>query len=137
MTNWYDNIPFPVDADGRVVPLDTKVLYDANGNKVDITSFTFRCDAHGCWAYWEVFSPDVRGEDGMLYVDGLHLAPPDSWERLERDTAKDPCGYFDKKRDGGDRCLGCPAYESEACATVMAKDVIRRAKALAGVGRDV
>lgn len=77
-------VKLPKDADGREVPLDTKVLYDANGKKVNVTSFTFSCDAYGYWRYWKVFSPDVRGEDGMLYVDGLHLTPPDSLECTRR-----------------------------------------------------
>lgn len=122
MANWCDNVPAPMDADGCVVPLDTKVLYDSNGNKVDITSFTFRCDAHGCWAYWEVFSPDARSEDGMLYVDGLHLAPPDSWERLEEDARKAPREYI----EGRGIIVG-----SGGRVAAMARDLVRRAKALA------
>lgn len=75
-------VELPKDADGRMVPLDTKELYDANGKNVNVTSFTFSCDAYGNWRYWKVFSPDVRGDDGMLYVDGLHLIQPDSLGRI-------------------------------------------------------
>lgn len=132
MTSRYDSVPMPKDADGREVPLDTKVLYDANGKKVNITSFTFRCDAqNGCWAYWKVFSPDVKGEDGMLYVDELHLARPDSWEKLEKDASKTTCGYFGHS---GGLCAGCPAASfHDACILTKATDIVRRAKALAGV----
>lgn len=70
------------DADGREVSLDTKELYDANGKKVNITSFAFRCDAYGYWSYWKAYTPDTRCDDGMFYVDGLYLTPPDSWERI-------------------------------------------------------
>ncbi|MGO5267337.1 hypothetical protein ACTQ1D_01460 [Parafannyhessea umbonata] len=75
-------VELPKDADGREVPLDTKELYDANGKKVNITSFAFRCDAYGCWSDWKAFSPDARREDGMFYVDGLYLTPPDNLERI-------------------------------------------------------
>ncbi|GEM_PF-3596952 len=78
-------VELPKDADGREVPLDTKELYDANGKKVNITSFAFRCDAHGCWSDWKAFSPDARREDGMFYVDGLYITPPDSLESIARD----------------------------------------------------
>lgn len=137
MANRYDSVPMPKDADGRVVPLDTKVLYDANGKKVNITSFTFKCSTPRCWAYWEAFSPDVRGEDGMLYVEGMHLIKPDSWEVLEEDARKDICDYFghDFVSNGSGCCNGCPA-EDGVCSKVMASDLVRRAKALAGVADD-
>ena len=80
MSNWYGNFSGPIDADDREVPLDTKVLYDANGKKLNITRFIFECDTHGCWADWRVFSPDINCEDGTLYVDGLYLTTPDTWE---------------------------------------------------------
>lgn len=85
-------IALPRDAEGREIPLDTEVLYDANGKKLNITSFTFRCDAqNGKWAYWQVFSPDAKSNDGMCDVDELYLTPPDSWDKLERDALKNPC----------------------------------------------
>ena len=75
-------VELPKDADGRAVPLDTRELYDANGKKVNITSFVFKCNVYGFWSCWKALSPDARGEDGMLYVDGLYLTPPDSLERI-------------------------------------------------------
>lgn len=95
-------IKLPKDAEGREVPLDTEVMYDANGKKVRITSFTYRCDVLGLWSQWKVFSPDIRGEkDGMLPADSLYLIPHDSWEKLEEDLDKcisdnDSCRYFSK-----------------------------------------
>ena len=78
-----ETVELPRDADGRAVPLDTKVMYDAVGKKLNISSFIFECDAeNSLWSYWKIFSPDVRGDDGMRYVDGLHLTPPDSLERI-------------------------------------------------------
>ncbi len=76
-----ETVGLPRDADGRVVPLDTKVMYDAVGKKLNISSFIFECDAeNSLWSYWKIFSPDVRGDDGTRYVNGLHLTPPDSLE---------------------------------------------------------
>lgn len=93
-------IILPKDADGREIPLDTEVMYDANGKKVHITSFTYRCNVHGLWAQWKVFSPDISGEkDGMLPADSLYLTQPDSWKKLDEDLDKcifnnDSCYYF-------------------------------------------
>ena len=64
---------------------------------------------------------------------------PDSWQRLEEDAAKHPCDYAEvvKGREFND-CGDCPWWgecggrsESE----LMARDIIRRAKKLAGVER--
>lgn len=58
---------------------------------------------------------------------------PDSWERIGKDVSKDVCRYF---RHGGEECCGCPASnDSRGCTEVMAEDVLRRCKALAGVER--
>lgn len=52
---------------------------------------------------------------------------PDSWERLEEDIAKNPCRYAEEvKRSKLHSCSECP-WHSE----VMARDIVRRAKALA------
>ena len=53
---------------------------------------------------------------------------PDSWERLEEDIAKYPCCYAEEvKGSKFDSCSECPWWHSE----VMARDIARRAKALA------
>lgn len=61
--------------------------------------------------------------------------PPDSWERLEEDAWDDDCEYFG--RDMND-CKGCPASRQDIddfyCdENEKARDIVRRAKALAGV----
>ena len=53
---------------------------------------------------------------------------PDSWERLEGDAGKDPCGYFGF--DGEETCGKCPA-SGKNCEQTMALDLIRRCRALA------
>lgn len=66
-------------------------------------------------------------------AESLTHTRPDSWGRLEEDAAKGLCEYFgfsDRPCNEGE---GCPAYEQGGCATYKAKDLVRRAKALAGV----
>ena len=53
---------------------------------------------------------------------------PDSWERLEEDAEKDPCGYFGF--DGEEICGKCPA-SGKNCEQTMAQDLVRRCRALA------
>ena len=58
---------------------------------------------------------------------------PDSWERFVEDMQKSACAYFGylhKECDEGD---GCPARGALDCGIRKMDDLIRRAKALAGV----
>ena len=70
------------------------------------------------------------------YPRNLTHVQPDSWERLEEDAAKGLCEYFGFEDGPCDAGEGCPAYEQGSCAVYKAKDIIRRAKALAGVEVD-
>ena len=124
MANWYDSIPAPTDANGREVPLDTKeLLFDGNVFEVGGLQYS---DVNRSWV------ADLVGFASKVNLDYCTL--PDSWERLEEDAAKGLCGYFGM--DDAPDCKGCPAYEDRlscACNITMARDIIRRAKALAGV----
>lgn len=64
--------------------------------------------------------------------DRLSHEPPDTWERIESDVDVDCCTYF--KCESG-ICEDCqvPSTESD-CDSYKGHDLIRRAKALAGVG---
>lgn len=58
----------------------------------------------------------------------------DSWERLERDVAKPGCCAYFQGCNDAETCDGCPALKAEGdCGQARAADVVRRAKALAGV----
>lgn len=77
--------------------------------------------------------------EGSTGLKGEYLthARPDSWERLEEDAAKYPCLYAeDVKGSKFDSCSDCP-WHSECGGSrereVMARYIVRRAKALAGV----
>ena len=141
------NIESPKDAEGREIPRNTEVMYDANGKKVHITSFTYKCDVHGLWSQWKVFSPDIRGEkDGMLPADSLYLTPHDSWERLEDDLDRAvetggagdesffqsmACAYMNR---GGEMCGDCKFWNKYVrdCTKQMLEDVVSRIRKLRG-----
>lgn len=122
---WAEGVPVPRDADGRMVPLSVKTLFAGDGKMVTVDEVVF----DGC--QWYVKCSDTS----RLRLDGLHLSKPDSWERLEQDAAKAPCDYFGVDCPNG--CDGCPAesdvIDTHICYEAMAGDLIRRAKALAGV----
>lgn len=128
-------IELPKDAEGREIPRNTWAMYDANGKKLHITSFTYKCDTKGFWSQWKVFSPDIRGEkDGMLPAESLYLTPPDSLERLEDDldscsasTRYAPCTYFSNST--GD-CAKCSADPNKQCIDQMVKHIALRIRRL-------
>lgn len=127
--SWAVGVPAPVDADGEVVPLTTKVVYDKDGAKLTVLSFDFKSDGHNNG--WTVFC--ALGPNFMAQPYGsqeLHIHRPDSWERLEEDAGKTSCGYFG--RSG--LCVGCPALAiSKMCNAAKSEDIVRRAKALSGL----
>ncbi|MDB1855119.1 hypothetical protein [Collinsella aerofaciens] len=131
-------VPLPKDHEGREIPLDTEVLYDANGKEVNITSFTFRRRVYGHWSNWKVLSPDARGEEGMLPVNELYLTPPDSWGKLLEDLNEganhseySPCFYF--RKDMCD-CSSCEADRYSSCDQPAFKDIASRIRKLRGEG---
>lgn len=124
MANWYDNVPAPVGADGREVPLDTRELVLLDGKVFEVGGLAYR-NVECSWF------ADLVGFPSKVPLE--HCTLPDSWERLEKDAAKDPCEYFGCG-DGSiySKCPSCPAYGDD-CGPAMAQDVVRRAKAIVGV----
>lgn len=128
---WAHGVPAPVDADGEVVPLTTKVMYTGFGDEITLKRLMFYYSNFRKCFVWHVASQD----DAIFSLNILHLTCPDSWERLEKDVSKaedkDICGYFGFAMD---RPCGaeCPARDAhDSCAVTAVRDVMRRAKALA------
>lgn len=83
------------------------------------------------WYNYKVRGFAVKLVDGMGFVLGADPAkcrviPEDSWERLEADATMLPHAYL-TARDTSDKRYGTEAMNA------MAADLVRRAKALAGV----
>ena len=132
--SWAKGVRAPVDADGEVVPLTTKVVYDDGGEELTVRLICYR-QSDGGWVA-ELCRPCAAVMDTLIK---FHLRRPDSWEKLEEDIQKvaktdNTCAYYDKV---GKPCNGCPASDiPDLCSTIMLRDVLRRAKALAGRGED-
>lgn len=131
------NIELPKDAEGREIPLDTKVLFGDGGTARNIVYWVFTTDSElekewrNCWRA-------VTDAGRKLDPELMYLTPPDSWEQLEKDlTAFDdgqtygPCHYF---HELGDDCMSCPARD-DACADVVMRDVASRIRNLRGEGK--
>ena len=113
----FQGIEPPKDAEGREIPLSTKVLYHLDGKRVKVDSF----DYYPVLNEWFVRWCNIGFHDSEVTNEML-LFPPDSWELLEHDATLAPRDYLqargiDQRKDG-------------RIATMMA-DLVSRAKALA------
>lgn len=121
---WAAGVPVPRDADGNAVPLDTTELYTDKGEIVYVNSIRFN------GITWFVGSENSYK---LRWLNTLHRTEPDSWALLEKDVKRfedyrDACAYYDRLLDD---CDGCPGNEPD-CDYFVARDVMRRTKALAG-----
>lgn len=131
-------ITLPRDAEGREIPLDTKVLYDGDGNAKEVQAF----DYSPVESIWRVL---LLGDFILFLTYDMHLTPPDSWEKLLDDldnAAKGgdnaECCYM--RRDGievGTQCPGCRLYEQvedivSECSYLAYGDIATRIHKLRG-----
>ena len=110
-------IELPRDAQGREIPLSTKVLYYPEGKRFEVESFDYwpKCND------WFVRSSN-EGIVSTIAADSVLLFPPDSWEQLEHDATLAPRDYLQAR--------GIEERKDGRIATMMA-DFVSRAKALA------
>lgn len=107
----------PRDAEGREIPLDTKVLYGDGGTARNIVYWVFTTDSdlekewRNCWRA-------VTDAGRKLDPELMYLTEPDSWEKLEedlgraskRDAVVSCCRYFT-----ADKCANCPIHGNASC----------------------
>lgn len=90
-------ITLPKDAEGKEVPLDTKLLYDEYGNQLNIAQFIYHYDCETGEKGWT-----VEYDNGVeRFVSIMYLTQPESWKKLEDDLDKcisnnNLCYYFSK-----------------------------------------
>ena len=132
----------------RVKRTAPKVL-DADGVEIKMGDTVWH---HSGFAHGVVTSIDAGSLMGTVcYVNGgvefrdaakdLTHTEPDSWERLEEDAVKVVCEYAGAVPDefGDYDCDTCRLFDARGkliCEQQMALDIVRRAKAIAGVEVD-
>lgn len=140
-SNW--KITLPKDAEGREIPLDTKVLYDKEGNELCIKRIEFD-PFDGSWRFAvRKCSPALAN----IYCNpqDVHLekpAPPDSWEKLLDDLDHVSKGGEDAeclyaRRDGITApCSECKLEDVEGndikCPYLAYADIASRIRKLRG-----
>ena len=128
------NIESPKDAEGREIPLDTRRLYDENGEKKTVLWFEYSPTLK----HWTVVPDEgLNVATCASSVSHFYLTPPDSWEKLEEDLSKivnHPekvvCAYFGRERKD---CDGCKLENCEgSCSHACLEDIITRIHELRG-----
>lgn len=110
------NIELPKDAEGREIPLDTKLLYDKEGNPKEVSIFAYTPRSYS--SGWSV----VLAGGFERFASAMFLnppEPPDSWEKLEDDLRRgaDAESYSMCKYANGEEflCSKCRFLRGEGC----------------------
>lgn len=132
------SVELPKDAEGREIPLDTKVLYNEDGKCFKVNRFTYSVVQTIPDLKWGVVFMDC----GCDYCSSFYLTPPepsDTWEELEEDLGMgadalnyEACAYFGKSACD---CLSCIADKGETCERVVMRDILTRIRKLRGKSR--
>ena len=133
----------PCDAEGREIPLDTKVLYDKNGEKLCVKHAEFDPFSKK-WCFITTRDP-VSWNNIYFNPESVYLVKPnqpDSWEKLLED--------LDHASKGGDnaeclymrrdcmevQCPGCRLEDNESddieCSYLVFADIAARIRKLRG-----
>lgn len=125
--------PKVLDADGVEIKVGDTVWSSMYGdNDFTVSRFVKNCKGETFVMVEEMWS-------GLPPLTVTH-ARPDSWERLEEDARKGVCEYAGAEPGefGTHDCDTCRFYDERGkliCEQLMASDIVRRAKKLAGVER--
>lgn len=135
------NIELPRDAAGLEIPLDTKVLYDGDGNAKEVQAF----DYSPVESMWRVL---LLGDFILFFTSDMYLTTPDSWEKLLDDldnAAKggDNAECLYSRREGvkaGSQCYGCKLYNQDyaslECEYLAYGNIAARIRRLRGENED-
>lgn len=114
-------ITLPRDAEGREIPLDTKVLYNKKGEKLCIKRIEFDPFSKE-WGFrlpGDLYCWNITCRPKDVYL--VKPTPPDSWEKLLDDlknAAKGgdnaECLYMHREDiEIGEQCSGCRLYNAD------------------------
>ena len=130
----------PKDAEGREIPLDTRKIFDKEGNEWRVEHVEYDPNDHG-WRF--LVSKDKYR--GFLYARYVYLEKPaarDSWENLLEDldnAAKggDNAECLHMRREDievGEQCSGCRLYNADDvfsdCSCLAYGDIAARIRKL-------
>ena len=121
----------PLDADGVPIRIGDKVKVDGE----DMTVLGYRLYSGTLFLIVKEIGSNNTYSPKPSSVRHFKYVPPDSWEKLEEDAKKTPCGYAlaPRDEDGLRTCDGCRFEKCGPCHIEMVIDMLERAKKLAGI----
>lgn len=133
------SVELPRDAEGREIPLDTKVLYGEDGKEFDVNYYEYSVRQTIPQRKWQVVMMNCVVHD----CSDLYIAPPDSWKKLFEDlkAVEDygnsscfdhPVCYYVGMV--GKMCGECKFYRGTNCTGKMCADIADRIRKLRGEG---
>lgn len=130
------SVELPKDAEGREIPLDTVVLFNARGDAFNIVRWIYTTDFE-TWSEsntWRAIEESHRAFD----PEAMYLTPPDSLEKLGEDLDRciaksDICWYYSPSG----QCSDCAISDNETrgCTSIALGDIKERIRRLMGEGR--
>lgn len=132
------SVELPKDTEGREIPLDTKVLYDSDGAEFFTDKLMYMRIIDKWWFFGHFGS---LTSTHRIEATKLHLTPPDSWEKLEKDLSivedfkgtpyldSPACAYT---HNIGKSCGECKFYGGTPCVGKMCADIASRIHKLRG-----
>ena len=134
------NIELPKDAEGREIPLDTKVLYNDRGVEYEVNRFMFGFDVRTHEVEW---TAESYGTGDMVYhlpVNSMYLEKPDSLKQLVEDIerAQYACEHNGLhvaacQYSGNITCCSCDFNpDNGTCVGTMLGDIAARINRLCG-----
>lgn len=94
-------IPIPKDHEGREIPLDTMVLYDAKGGEMHVSSYRYQWDVLGLHSGWNVISEDTAGQCWQHPAGSLYLKKVWSDGKTVLDICDKSMDYLRRRLVGG------------------------------------
>ena len=123
--------PGPKVLAGDGEPLEAgQTVWDKHGDELLVLSILDDHENHVMCHYEGTDGTEANGwwlPHTLTHAKHEH---PDSWDRINEESQLSTCEYFDHM---GGSCHDCPGGPADSCHANMMVDVVRRAKALAGV----
>ena len=125
------SVELPKDAEGREIPLDTRRLYNKNGERKTVLWFEYSPTLK----HWTVVLDEgLNVATSATSVSHFYLTPPDTWEKLEEDLGRcieegDSCRYYNSTGI----CATCTRSDDGlGCTASIFNDIKKRIRKLRG-----
>ena len=126
--NWFGIEP-PKDSSGEVIPLDTEILYETDGQVFHVLDFRYSTRRRK-WFASGGYTGDRNG--WCIETDKFLLTTPDSWGKLIGDLRNSAgrymaaCAYFNKDGEDCDECRSAGAGSCTSSAFAEIADRIEK-----------